>query len=93
MRYSVVLYWDEGTQGWTAEAPVLDGVATCGETVEEALEMARELIALTVAGMREDGDPVPEETVPSQLHTVDVSEADITSILGPAIGAWSGQIG
>lgn len=91
MRYSVVLYWDEGTRAWTAEVPVLDGVATCGDTVEEALEMARELIALTIAGMREDDDPVPEETVPSQLHTIDVSEADITSIVSHPAQTSSAQ--
>ncbi len=89
MRYSVMLYWDEETQGWTAEIPVLDGVATCGDTAEEALEMAHELIALTVAGMREDGVTVPEETVPSQLHTIDLSETDITRILSAASPASS----
>ena len=81
MRYSVMLYWDDETQAWTAEVPVLDGVATCGDTVEEALEMARELIALTVTGLREDGDSVPQETIPAQLHTLDVTESDIRSIL------------
>lgn len=92
MRYSVTLYWDDETQAWTAEVPVLDGVATCGGTVEEALAMARELIALTVAGMREDGDPVPQESVPTQLHTLDITEAEITSILASATQTSSAQL-
>lgn len=80
MRYSVVLYWDDKTQGWTAEVPVLNGVATCGDTIEETLDMARELIALTIVGMREDGEPVPTETVASQLHSVEVTQDDIDRV-------------
>jgi predicted RNase H-like HicB family nuclease len=79
VRYSVVLIWDEDGQVWVAEVPALDHAATSGETVEEALDMARELIALTIADMRAHGEPVPAGDIPVQVHTVDVSEADIAS--------------
>ncbi len=80
MRYSVVLNWEDEPPGWTAHVPALH-VATCGDTVDEALDMARELIALAVDGMREDGELVPVETVPPQVHVLDVTEDEIASVI------------
>jgi predicted RNase H-like HicB family nuclease len=38
--------------------PDLD-VATQGDTVDQALDMAKELLELTIYGLEEDGEPVP----------------------------------
>lgn len=92
IRYSVVLYWEDEAQAWTAEVPALDGAATCGDTVEEALTMARELIALNVADMRAHDEPVPVENKPVLVRLVDIDEAEITAILDtppepPSVGS------
>ena len=47
-RYTVLLYPEES--GYTVLVPVL-GVATQGETVDEALAMARDPIEVTVQGL------------------------------------------
>lgn len=81
MRLSVVLIWDEEGQVWVAEVPALDGVATSGETVAEALAMARDMIALIVADRRAHGEHLPDGEVDIQLHTVDVDEADVECVI------------
>jgi predicted RNase H-like HicB family nuclease len=68
-RYTVLLYPEE--QGYSVLVPVL-GVATQGETVEEALAMARDVIEVAVRGLIEDQEPVPEEENPPMVATVDV---------------------
>lgn len=69
-RFTVLLYPEEG--GYSALVPVL-GVATQGETIEEAVAMARDLIDVTVRGLIEDNEPVPEEETPPMAVTVDVA--------------------
>jgi antitoxin HicB len=66
----VLLYPEEG--GYSVLVPVL-GVATQGDTVEEALAMARDLFEVTLRGLIEDDEPVPEEETPPMVVTVDVS--------------------
>jgi predicted RNase H-like HicB family nuclease len=68
-RYTVLLYPEEC--GYSVLVPVL-GVATQGETVDEALTMARDLIGVTVRGLIEDNEPVPEEEPPPMVVTLDV---------------------
>ncbi len=46
--------------------PDLD-VATQGETIEQALDMAKELLELTIYGLEEDGYTVPKASDPALL--------------------------
>jgi len=46
--------------------PDLD-VATQGETLEQALDMAKELLELTIFGLEEDGDQIPVASDPATL--------------------------
>ncbi|MCX6023363.1 MAG: type II toxin-antitoxin system HicB family antitoxin [Chloroflexi bacterium] len=59
IRYSVVIEWDEETNFFVATVPALT-VSTYGDTREEAIEMVKEAIAVTVEGLRAIGWPVPE---------------------------------
>jgi antitoxin HicB len=52
--------------------PALPSCLTQGETVDEALTNAREAIGLHLRALARDGEPVPEETTPPQLATLDV---------------------
>jgi antitoxin HicB len=69
-RFTVLLYPEEG--GYSVLVPVL-GVATQGETVDEALAMARDLIEVTVRGLIDDNEPVPEEETPPMVVTIDMA--------------------
>jgi predicted RNase H-like HicB family nuclease len=69
-RFTVLLYPEEG--GYSVLVPVL-GVATQGETIEEALAMARDLIEVTVRGLIEDNETVPNEETPPMVVTVDIA--------------------
>lgn len=72
MQFSVIVtpYPDLGKFG--AYVPAFDRW-TEGHTVEEALDMARELIELCIALAREDGAQLPVETVAPLLTTVSVA--------------------
>jgi predicted RNase H-like HicB family nuclease len=58
--YTVILEPDEDG-GYVAACPSLPGVVTEGETVEEALAMAKDAIAGYLESLRKDGLPIPEE--------------------------------
>lgn len=69
--YSVVLTpAPEG--GFTVVVPAIPGCFTEGDTYEEALENAREAIALCLEDMIAEGEEIPTESVPSSLTTVTV---------------------
>ena len=58
MKYAV-LFEQTGT-GFSAHVPDLPGCVAAGPTLAETTELIRRAIALHVAGMREDGEPIPE---------------------------------
>jgi antitoxin HicB len=58
--YTVILERDVDG-GYVVHCPALPGVVTEGETVEEALEMARDAITGYLESLRKDGLPIPEE--------------------------------
>ncbi len=57
-EYEVVLV-PEAEGGFSVLVPELPSVATQGETVEDALDMAKEAIELYLETMDEDGIPIP----------------------------------
>ena len=69
MRYAIII--EKAGDNWAAYAPDLPGCVAAGDTVEETRDMMREAIEMHLAGMREDGDPIPPPTV--QVNYVDVA--------------------
>ena len=59
VRYTVVLDWDETERLFVASVPALS-IGTYGETRAEAMEKAREAITITIEGLRELGQPIPQ---------------------------------
>jgi antitoxin HicB len=51
---------DEG--GFSVSVPALPGCFTQGETIEEAIEMAREAIGVYIESLEEDGEPIPDDS-------------------------------
>ena len=70
-RYTVLLYPDPDG-GYSVLVPAFGLLATQGETVEEALAMAQDVIQVATRGLIEDGEDVPEEETPPLVTTVDV---------------------
>ena len=60
MRYAMII--ETGKQNYSAYLPDLPGCVATGKTVEEVRQRMREAIELHLAGMREDGLPIPEPT-------------------------------
>jgi predicted RNase H-like HicB family nuclease len=60
MRYAMII--EKGQRNFSAYLPDLPGCVATGKTVEEVRERMREAIELHLAGMREDGLPIPEPT-------------------------------
>jgi predicted RNase H-like HicB family nuclease len=70
LTYLVVIEHTEGT-GYSAWVPDLPGVIAAASTREECEQLIRGAVALHLAGMREDGDPIPEPSaVASTLVSV-----------------------
>ena len=57
-RYAIVV--ERAGANYAAYVPDLPGCVATGATVEETERLLREAIELHVAGMREDGLPVPD---------------------------------
>jgi predicted RNase H-like HicB family nuclease len=57
-RYAIVV--ERAAANYAGYVPDLPGCVATGETVEETELLLREAIELHVAGLREDGLPVPE---------------------------------
>ena len=48
--------------GYTVIVPALPGCITYGETVDEAIEMAKEAVELYVEELAERGEPIPDDS-------------------------------
>jgi predicted RNase H-like HicB family nuclease len=68
-RYAIVI--EKSATNYGGYVPDLPGCIATGATVEETERLLREAIVLHLAGMREDGLPIPE---PSSV--VDYLEMD-----------------
>jgi predicted RNase H-like HicB family nuclease len=58
MEYTVII--EESENNYGAWVPDLRGCVTTGPTVAETLSNIRDAIEFHLAGMREDGEPIPE---------------------------------
>jgi predicted RNase H-like HicB family nuclease len=68
-RYAIVI--EKADSNYAAYVPDLPGCIATGATVEETEQLLREAIEVHVAGMREDGLPIPEPS--SRVEYVEVN--------------------
>ena len=59
--YTVVLEYDSDDPAYSVRVPSLPGCYTRGDTVEEALTNAKEVIAGHLAALAQLGAPIPDE--------------------------------
>ena len=69
MRYAIAI--EKAVNNYGAWAPDLPGCVAVGDTVEEVQQLMQDAIEMHLAGMREDGDPIPPLVV--QVQYVDVA--------------------
>ena len=69
MRYAIVI--DKTENNYGAWAPDLPGCVALGDTVEEVEQRMRSAIEMHLAGMHEDGDPIPQPS--AIVNYVDVA--------------------
>lgn len=67
MEYIAYLHKD-GKSDYGVSFPDFPGCITAGSTLEEARRMAAEALSLHIAGMREDGEPLPEPSTLDDLR-------------------------
>lgn len=65
--YPALFESEEGISGFTVTFPDLPGCITEGDTIEEALNMAKEALALHLYGLEEDEDGIPTASDPVKL--------------------------
>ena len=72
-RYTILLHPDEEQGGYTVTVPALPECITEGDTIEEAIAMAKEAIQLYIESLIDDGEPVPEEHEHTQALVINVA--------------------
>lgn len=72
-KYTIILEPETEEGGYTVTVPSLPGCVTQGETIEEAVAMAKDAIRLFVETLIENGEPVPEEREHPQAIVVSVA--------------------
>jgi predicted RNase H-like HicB family nuclease len=72
-QYTVILYPEPDEGGYSVTVPALPGCVTQGETLEEAIAMAKDAIRLHVETLRAEGEPIPEEQAHPQAIVVSVA--------------------
>lgn len=60
MKYAVI--YEQTDTGYSAYAPDLPGCIAAGATLRETHDLMQGAIEMHLAGLREDGDPIPEPT-------------------------------
>jgi len=73
MRTYTIVVEPEESGGYLVSVPALPGCFTHGRMIEECQERAVEAIEVHIAGLRADGEPVPEEVGAPQLLVVTVA--------------------
>jgi antitoxin HicB len=57
-----ILLTREKEGGFSVSVPVLPGCFTQGETIDEAISAAKEAIGLYVNCLKDDGEPIPDDS-------------------------------
>jgi antitoxin HicB len=72
-RYTIILEPDPDEGGYTVTVPALPGCVTQGETIEEAIVMAKDAIRLFIETLIAEGQPVPQEHEHPQAIIINVA--------------------
>lgn len=68
MRYPIAIEPGDDKHAWGVVVPDLPGCFSAGDTLDEAIERAREAIELHIDGLLDDGENVPAARSISEHH-------------------------
>jgi predicted RNase H-like HicB family nuclease len=60
IKYELIIYWSKEDQSFVVEVPELPGCIADGETYEQAVANAQQVIEEWIETARELGRPIPE---------------------------------
>ena len=60
IKYELIIYWSEEDRSFVVEVPELPGCMADGETYEQAVANAKQVIEEWIETAREVGRPIPE---------------------------------
>lgn len=72
-QYTIILHPDIEQGGYTVTVPTLPGCITEGDTLEQAIAMAKDAIHLYIESLMADGEPIPEEREHPQAIVINVA--------------------
>jgi antitoxin HicB len=79
-HYTYMILLVPEDDAYTVYVPALPGCVTCGESVEEAIEMAKDAISLWIEDMIDRGEDVPVESEPARTAIVTVVSPMIAGV-------------
>ena len=83
MEYIAYLHKDSKSD-YGVSFPDFPGCVTAGSTLEEARQMAAEALAFHIAGMREDGETIPEPSTLDGLRNDPALKGAVAFLVGVA---------
>lgn len=60
IKYELIIYWSDEDQAFVVEVPELPGCMADGDTYEQAVANARQVIGEWIEAARDLGRPIPE---------------------------------
>ncbi len=69
-----VLFYEENDGKYSVFVPDLDNVSTCGDTLDEAMYMAQDLIAGVILDKMEEGSKLPKASDLEQIKYKDLED-------------------
>lgn len=77
-RYSFIAIFNVADDGISIEFPDLPGCLPCADTLEQAVENAREALGLHLWGMEQDNEDIPK---PTPIQNIKLSENEIPAVI------------
>ena len=75
-KYAYPAIFTPEENGYSIVFPDLEGCYTCGDNLEDGLEMARDALALVLYGYEKDGRDIPK---PSKINSISVEQNEFVS--------------
>lgn len=67
MKYCYPAVFTQEENGYSVEFPDIENCFTCGETLEEAMEMAGDALAMMLTDREDGGQEIPAASAPGQI--------------------------
>ena len=75
-KYAYPAIFTPEEKGYSIVFPDLEGCYTCGDTLEEGLEMAQDALALVLYGYEKEERPIP---TPSKMNNLSLKEQEFVN--------------